>query len=388
MATTTVIFVFIAVRILDVIIAASAPSIVPYLGFFPYRELLDLSQIPPYLSYFGNFDGIHYVRIAAKGYDNFEQAFFPLYPLTIRYMSIFTMGNIIVAGLVTSLITGIIGIVAFAKYLETILKSRLQIRWTLIFLLAYPASFFFGAIYGESLFFCLISLALLCLQKKRTIPAMLFAALASASRLAGAFLIIPFIIHVIIELKHSKHKATTKNVLTKTALVISPLVGLVIYMLYLWQTEGDPMYFLTVQPIFGAYRSTSIILLPQVLYRYAKIIITANRDFRYFVSVLELGIFLMLIAAMIREFITIIKLPKSRKNWSRLGLALFSSAYLILPTLTGTLSSMPRYGLMVLSAFIAFAQISSKPFKYILIVVFAILHAVVLSYFIQGYFIG
>ncbi len=376
MATTTVILIFLIFRIIDLTIAVIAPYFIEYLGFFPYKEILDLSFLPHYFAAFGNFDGVHYVRISQHGYDNYEQAYFPLYPLLIRYISPLFSGNSVAAGILISWISGAAALVFFTKYLDNIGLKQRQITWVVIFMCLYPGSFFFGALYGESLFLFLISFSLYHLNKRAYFLAAISAALASLSRLSGVFLALPFII----QLWPQKNKQIM-------LLVITPFIGLISYMVYLSATTGDPFYFATVQPVFGAYRSTHIILLPQVIFRYLKIFITANHDSRYFVSVLEFVSFSAMFSAVCWEIFSILK-SGTKNQLPRLGLAFFSAAYLILPTLTGTFSSMPRYSVMALSAYIVFSSIKSNIIKYGIAILFLILHAVVLSYFIQGYFVG
>ena len=388
MATTTVIALFFIIRAIDLLIAAIAPYFITYLGFFPYKELLDLSRLPPFLASFGNFDGTHYIKIASHGYENYEQAFFPLYPLLIRFTAPLFGHNVVVSGLIISWIFGALGMAIFTSYLSGVLTDKKRIRWAIIFLVSYPTSFFFGAIYGESLFFFLVASALWSLQKKHYTTAAITAALASSSRFAGIFLIIPFVIAVLTAHDKSRSIALKKHTLRNVALLISPIIGLAAYMLYLIATTGDALYFITVQPVFGAYRSTHIILLPQVIYRYLKIFITANHDFRYYVAVLEFGMFITMLSAVIAEIVILYKSFTKNNNWPRLGLALFSLAYILLPTLTGTLSSMPRYSLLALSAYVSFAGIPSKALRYLLAGIFGAVHVFTLAYFIQGYFIS
>ena len=84
-----------------------------------------------------------------------------------------------------------------------------------------------------------------------------------------------------------------------------------------------------------------------------------------------------------------IKLLRSKiLDYDRLGLNLFSFANIILPTLTGTLSSVPRYALMSLSVFIFLGEIKKTRIKILMGALFFILHVVLLSFFIQGYFVG
>jgi hypothetical protein len=205
--------------------------------------------------------------------------------------------------------------------------------------------------------------------------------LSSLTRLIGVFTIIPIFIHWWFNDRSKKVFLT----------VLAPILGLATYSLYLWQTTGDPLYFLSSQPAFGANRSTHLILLPQVIWRYLKIFVTANWDFRYFVSVIEFAIFSIVFFVLVLDFFKHVKFNGLRVkviNYERLALNLFSFANIILPTLTGTLSSIPRYSLMSLSFFVYLTELKSKWVKMILALIFAIFHVILLAFFAQGYFIS
>jgi hypothetical protein len=72
----------------------------------------------------------------------------------------------------------------------------------------------------------------------------------------------------------------------------------------------------------------------------------------------------------------------------RLGLNLFSFANLLLPTLTGTFSSIPRYALLSFSVFLYVGQIKQSWIKASIAVAFIILHVLIMGFFVQGYFIS
>jgi hypothetical protein len=155
-------------------------------------------------------------------------------------------------------------------------------------------------------------------------------------------------------------------------------------MVYLLKTTGDPLLFLNSQKVFGANRSTTIIFLPQVYFRYLKIFFTASFNFQYFVAVLEFFIFNLVFLVLIFDFLNALK----KKNQNLLALNLFSVANLILPTLTGTFSSITRYSLLSLSFFLFLSRIKSKSVKITLGFLFLILHLVLFGFYLQGYFIG
>jgi hypothetical protein len=410
------------------------PRFIPYLGFFPYRELLADFHLPQWLYSYANFDGIHYLLIAKNGYSQYEQAFFPLYPLLIHIVSFITR-NELISGLLISNISIFIGLFVFYKYLLLIQNTKYQIRntnttldfmdfqtlWTLFFLLLFPTSFFFGAVYTEGLFFLLLISSLYFLEKKNYKLAGSFAVLSSLTRLIGVFLIIPFALKMYSELRKSKFPASPAGRLNLKSLflLLTPLLGLLIYTLYLWRTTGDPLFFLNSQPAFGANRSSQIIFLPQVLYRYIKIFLTAGHDFRYFVAMFEFVVFCFVFGVLTYDLVSLLKewaakntflsrltgatknsksdLRRAEKNVfersiyilsKRLGLNLFSFANLLTPTLTGTLSSIPRYTLFSISFFIALASIKNTRLKIAIAFFFFIIHIITLGLFIQGYFIS
>ena len=360
-----IILLFIVWRVLDFLVTYLAPFFISYLGFFPYKELLADFNLPHWLNSLANFDGIHYLLIARQGYSQWEQAFFPLYPLLIKLLT-FVVNNGLIVSLLISNIAFLIGLFILSRLID-----KKHAFWFLVFILVFPTSFFFGAIYTEGLFFLLFVSTLYFLKKQKYLLTSLVVTLASLTKLIGVFLIIPIFFHWI---KKRKSFAT----------IAAPLVGLGIYCIYLFKTTGDPFFFLTSQPIFGANRSTSLIFLPQVVWRYIKIFITAAHNFQYFISLLEFSIFMLVFVILAFDLLKNFKI----RNVERLSLNLFSFANLILPTLTGTFSSVPRYALFSLSFFLYLAEIGNIWAKMIIALVFLILHVVLLGFFSQGYFIS
>ena len=368
-----IVSLFIIWRVLDFLAIYFAPIFIPYLGFFPYKELLVDFNLPHWLSSLANFDGLHYLLIARQGYSQWEQAFFPLYPLLIKLLT-FVINNSLVVALIISNLCFLAGLFVLTKLVE-----KKQAPWLLVFLLAFPTSFFFGAVYTEGLFFLLFVLALYFFKKQKYLPAGFVAIFSSLTRLIGVFLIIPAFFQWL-----SKRKGL--------ATVAAPLVGLGIYCLYLFKTTGDPLFFLTSQPVFGANRSASLVLLPQVVWRYIKIFITAAPNFQYFVSWLEFSIFFLVFIVLVLDLFIHLRFNRNFEvkieDYDRIGLNLFSFANLLLPTLTGTFSSVPRYALFSLSFFLYLTEFKNIWAKMIVALVFLILHVILLGFFSQGYFIS
>lgn len=338
-----------------------------------------------FISAFANFDGVHYILISQQGYSQYEQAYFPLYPLTMSVVNSVT-NNPLASGLIISHVAFLIGLIFLGKLCSLWFPKQRKIAlWTTLFLLAFPTAFFFGSVYTEGLFFMLVILSLFHIEKKNYLYAALFAALSSSTRLMGVFLIIPFALSFI----KSRNDFTISHLLTlflkRYFIILSPAIGLALYCLYLWITVGDPLFFLNAQPAFGANRSTSLVLLPQVYFRYLKILFTAARDFQWYVSFFEMTVFTSVIGVLL---IDLRKILFHSKSYLLLAVNIFSFVNIILPTLTGTFSSIPRYALFSLSLFLFLAQVHNNLTKKIILVLFMVLQITLLSLFIQGYFIG
>lgn len=381
-------------RTVDFFVIWLTPRFIPYLGFFPYKEFLNQFNLPEIFTKLANFDGVHYLMIAQNGYQQYQQAFFPFYPLLIRWFTPLFFNNSLLAAFFIGNLSFLLGLYFFSRYLVLLKINKKTIYWVLLILLVFPTSFFFGAIYTEGLFFLLVILSLYFLEKNQPghyFLAGVFAFFASLTRLMGVFLFLPFFFHLI-------KKRADKNYL----LLIFPFFGFFLFSFYLWQTTGDPLFFFHSQPAFGANRSTEIVLLPQVYWRYFKILFQADFNWQYFISLSELIIFTFVFIILILDLLKQFKVKQSKNYYSilvlnyklrildpaRLSLNLFSLINLLLPTFTGTFSSIPRYALLSLSFFVFLSSINRKKLLFFLFLIFFIFHLIFLGFFSQGYFVS
>ncbi|MCX7997224.1 MAG: hypothetical protein N2691_05760 [Patescibacteria group bacterium] len=405
------------VRALDFGVSLVAPQFLPYLAFFPYHEMLPETELPRWLYSFANFDGLHYAIIADQGYLKYQQAYFPLFPLLIRFVAPLLGNNFILTGILLALLIGSVGILLFAGYARDLLGSADAARWSVVFLLVFPTSFFLGAAYTESLFLVCATGYLWGIHKRKYALAGLFGLAAGATRLIGSFLalslLVVFLLEALAKLQKNPARSTPQSarvvfstgisgaILAMRAIILEiyrqpvrllalggPLAGLGAYMTYLYLQTGDPLFFYNAQPAFGANRSTELVLLPQVAYRYIKIFFTAEPNYQYFVAVLEFGLFFAVLGILFFEVWKLRNNWAKRENAERIGVAVFGLASMMLPTITGTLSSTPRYALMALTTFFVLSTIKSLPLKIGLTIVLGVLHMVLLALFIQGYFVG
>jgi Mannosyltransferase (PIG-V) len=198
-----------------------------------------------------HWDGEHYVALAMGGYlhppDNVSPAFFPLYPLLMRFSAELFGGPISkealsVWGPLLSLL-----FLPFAFYFvyQIALDSFDEgvARGTVLALAFFPTTFFLNAAYTESLFLALSAGSLWAVRvRKDLLLACVLAALAGATRNVGVFLIAPLLYEWI------------KNIETlrwRGVYLLAAPAGLWAYMGYLWVRFGDPLLFYSAQKNWG-----------------------------------------------------------------------------------------------------------------------------------------
>lgn len=387
--TLTIVFLFVMFHIL---VNLFATQVIPA-GFFPYQDDLIQTGLPHYLYSLANFDGAQYLKIAQYGYLPLTQAFFPLYPILIRITTAAIGSSYILSGLVISILSFFGILVLLSKYLRQLSFKKNEISWFLIFFIAFPTSFFFISLYSESIFLLVFLGALVAIRKKQYFIAGLCGVALGLTRVTGIFLMIPLfmdLLHQYALFKKDKKDAHLQSLLQfkKNILVLlSPAIGFVLYGLFLHFTTGDFLAFFHLQPISNATRSTELILLPQVLYRYFRIFFTATPNFQYFIAMVEFATISSFGLLILYDLWKIMR-GSLENYYTRIGLHGFSLAVLILPTLTGTLSSLPRYALPLISIYYVLAQLKSMWLKISILIVFSILHVVLFAYFVQGYFVS
>ncbi len=373
-------FSFVIWRVALFAIAVLAIYVLPtFGGRFPYADrVLEITKLPNFIWGWGNFDGVHYLRIAQDGYlAQFSQAFFPLYPILIRTFAflfpkdltlntvLYTDPSFFYAGLVLSNIFFLGALFIFYKLLNLDFKKNITF-WSVLFLLFFPTSFYFGAVYTESLFLLLAVSSIYLIRKDKFLSAAILISLASATRIFGLLLIPLYLIEVL------KSKKYTNLIW----LVFTPL-GTLAYMYFLKVQFNNSFYFLTSQPVFGAQRTSGqIVLLPQVIFRYVKIFLTTNPySLAFFNAVLEFLFTLFPLTLLLFYF-----------KKMRFSYWLFSLLVLIVPTFTGTFSSMPRYALM--GFLIIPYAVSQLKNKVPVLIASVLLAFILITLFIRGYWVA
>jgi hypothetical protein len=362
-----ILFSFLSWRVLLFVIPFFAVKFIPLQEHFLGGGMQAYLK-SPWLWAWANFDGEHYLSIAKDGYHLAEQAFFPLYPLLIKLL-----GGGVWVGLLISNTSFFLALVGLFKLLRIDYSQKIA-RLAIILLLIFPTSFYFGAVYTESLFLCFIVWSFYFYRKGNFLHSSILGMLASGTRVIGIILLPIYLLELF--------KEKTKWDKTHLWLLLIPL-GLVSYMFYLYKLYGDPLMFLHALPSFGEQRSSVPILLPQVIYRYVFKILP-NLNYSYFAgtftTVMEFVVGILFFGVSLISFFKL-----------RLSYALFLAFGYLVPTLSGSFSSLPRYVVVLFPAFILFSIWLDKSSKIIKIVSYTILLMgliISLSLFSRGFWLA
>jgi hypothetical protein len=139
----------------------------------------------------GRWDSVWYLAIAGAGYggDGVREAFFPLYPLLVRIAGT-PLGSALVGGALVS--TALLGVALVVLHrLVALDHDRAVARNAVLVTALFPMSFFFSAVYSESLFLALSVGALYAARRERWAWAGALGGLAAMTRSAGVVLLVP-----------------------------------------------------------------------------------------------------------------------------------------------------------------------------------------------------
>jgi len=335
----------------------------------------------PFLWAWANFDGEHYLSIAYQGYQSLTYFFFPVYPLTIAFVAKF-LGNgfesLAISGLLISNISLLIALIGLWKLIKLDYKSEIA-RLTILLLLAFPTSFYLGSVYTESLFLALVVWSMYFARKGKWIAAGILGALLTATRVVGLAIVPALLVEAYLQIK-DKEKINLIQIATG---ILLSVLGIVLYLLYLNKVTGDPLEFIHNVGIFGQQRSSSLVLLPQVFYRYFYKVLP-NINYSYLPIVFTT--YLEIITALLFLGITIASFFKLRLSY-----AFYLAIGYIIPTLSGSFSSFHRYVLILFPAFILIAvwlSEQNKWIKYATLIILAAGLLIATSLFTRGFWVA
>lgn len=302
------------------------------------------------LAVWGRWDAVHYLSIAAQGYQGIQPAFFPLYPLLIHFIGHFT-GNDLVAGLLISNACFFFGLLYLYKLLEHEF-DRTVARRAIFYVSIFPTAIYFSAVYTESLFFFLTIASFYYMRSGRWLLAAVLGFFAALTRAEGLLLALPFAI----EWFARYHSSPLRGLREALCGLLIPL-GLGLYMAYLWVLRGDALYFSHVQKHWGR---TPAMPWVSVMNSFHKMLhATAGQTVAN--QALEVAFTALMVIVLLA-------------GWRRLRLSYtaYMAISILVPMSTSSLMSMPRFALVLFPMFAILARWGDRPWANTLIVAFSL----------------
>lgn len=329
-----------------------------------------------------NFDGVHYLIMGWEGYAfDDDGRFFPLYPMLIHFFTNFFSSAVIFgeaeffAGFIIPNVCLFLSVIFLYKLLRLDLSDNVAFR-SILFLLLFPVSFFYGAVYSESLFLLLSVLSLYCARKNHWMLASLCGMWLAITRIVG-IAILPVLLFELLQQEEFKFHFL-QLIKRGWSLLLVPL-GLMSFLIFSWYRWHNALYFVKSQSMVGSGRATSFVFPLQTVFRYIKIIISLSpHQFEWWIALLELASFTFAC-----WFIYILWRKKIRGAYIWFVVLCF-----IVPISSGTFSGLPRYVLTLFPLFIGVALLKQKWLQVIYVVICLIALGILLTYFAQGYFIA
>jgi Mannosyltransferase (PIG-V) len=200
----------------------------------PFGAVGDVLAAP-----FARWDSVWYLAISSGGYGGgAREAFFPLYPIVAKVAGA-PLGSALVGGALASTALLAVALVALHR-LVALDFERAVARNAVLVTALFPMSFFFSAVYSESLFLAVSVGAVYAARRERWLWAGVLGALAAATRSAGIVLLVPLAILYLWDggrLRGSPRRPLRPDVLW---LALVPL-GLVAYCAYLGLIGDDAL---------------------------------------------------------------------------------------------------------------------------------------------------
>ena len=375
---------------ITLLIAISAvPLQVNFLGGGKVNYLLY-----PYLWSWANFDGEHFLAIARDGYKPLTYFFFPLYPVLIRSLANL-FGSAFVgyafSGLIISNLSFFIGLIGLIRLVRLDYSDNI-VRTTLLLILLFPTSFYFGSLYSESLFFALSVWTFYFARREQWLFVGTLGGLAAITRLVGIALFPALLAELYVLQKNKKIKSGNPYLMKSLCAILLIPMTLLMYMFYIKTNTGDALDFLHNVAIYGQQRSSNLILLPQVFYRYIfKILPNINYSYFPVVFTTWLEFLTAVIFSLLVVFGLLAAVGKLNKVRIRLSYAVYLLVAFLIPTLSGSFSSLPRYVVILFPAFIILSLYLSKQSVIVRGSVYLLLFiclGIATSLFVRGYWIS
>ncbi len=385
-----IILFFLSWKILTLFIAFGARFLLPNIATFEGGKFA--VNMPFFIRIWSNFDGYHYMEIAQRGYQNLEQGFFPLFPIFIKSLATIFKMPLIISGQFISNLSFIVSLFVIYKLLIND-KNKGLFNLLILAIIFFPTSFFYGAVYNDSLFFLLATLTIYFSREKKWLLASLSGGLATLTRLNGLALFFFVVFEYVFSNEKSvlnqwslnnlfqqikkcfSFKEIKKNKIYSVVIIPLTFIG---YLLYI------NLIFTSWKTLFSSMKvwDQNKLTLPLVVFwRYFKIIVLyPTFKINYWVAVFELF--------MVTFYIFLLFYSYKKIRFSYWMLFAFS---ILIPSLTGTFQGMPRYGLHLFPMYLSICLLLKDKNLFVKLLYFfisLILMIFALTLFTRGYFVA
>lgn len=341
----------------------------------------------PLLDMWARWDSGFYLDIATTGYsylpgEQSSVAFFPLYPLLVKLFAWLT--GPVAAGVLVSNLCFLLALVCLYELTRLELSERAA-RRSVWLLSLFPASFFFSAVYTESLFLLLALASFYAARSGRWGLASLASLLAGATRVVGVLLVLPL---GLLWLRAQGwtlarvHKPAAWQSLAQglrrdfgglLCIVTVPL-GLLSYMVFLARQFAEPWAFARVQAAWGRELSSPFIVLQNDLSQFYR-----GLDVGELYWQVPLDLSALLLGLALLPFI-----------WRRLGAAygVFVLSGLLLP-LSSSTQSLLRYLTVLFPVFMLLGELVRR--RWVVGAVYGVFGgglSVLFALFVNWYFVA
>lgn len=351
-------------------------------------------------SHFTSWDAEHYLHLSECGYESGAAscAFYPLWPLAIRAGSVLTKHNRVISGVILANLFSLIGFLLFFDVVSDYFPKDVAV-WSLTFLISYPGALFFQFVYSESLFFLLLMLLWMGLERNYYLPAIVGAFLLPLTRGIGIFCIFPIFVHLIITSpvfesarrshrrwtmfvcrmlkrrnssvqiapQRSSHMSQAKN----AALLLAPISGWAVYFILMSRWTGDAFEGFSAQHHWGVQSVGNLFDLPKFIIG----LFNPTAFHQFSGSLLDRIVFLCV-------FYSLFTIWRLDTTWFVWAIVLG-----IVPAMTGTFVSFTRFASVVFPFAIALSVFCNerrrKLARIAVIVVYGVLHVLLLWRFVN-----
>jgi hypothetical protein len=293
-----------------------------------------------------HWDGVWYIRIASAGYvAKGSAASFPLYPLCLRAVTPIFGGNYVAAGICLSLAFFVAAVVLLFKLVSREFDARVAF-WTVVCLSLFPTSFFFQAVYTESLFLLTTVACFFWARRERWALAGLAAMLATLTRSSGVLLLLPLALIYL-----AQRDWRWRRIDPRALWMLCVPAGLGIWMAYLGLVFGNPLRFMRAEGLWNRH----LTLPPTTLWH--GFVGLFNRSYRLLaVGDSQQSYVYYLAAAAVVFLIWVLVAGWRRLPASYTAYALAATILpLCFPTPKRPFESMPRFVLAIFPAFVVMA---------------------------------